>query len=200
MNLPVSATFLASDQYVVFSLLNLFCNRGNALALYKKPSIFTNQINSLHVASEQGSFTELILFCHFFTNHYFYFSIRGIRGISCMSLLWMCLSSWSQWFITVHLVILSCVTYVYRQLIWTFFSCRNMASLNETSQLSSTTCSDDSFDTVKILSAQQLRHLESAILGFLEEDGTPGCLNPSVFGAEGDRSIGDMLEDSLGVD
>ena len=75
-----------------------------------------------------------------------------------------------------------------------------MASLNETSQLSSTTCSDDSFDTVKILSAQQLRHLESAILGFLEEDGTPGCLNPSVFGAEGDRSIGDMLEDSLGVD
>jgi hypothetical protein len=72
-----------------------------------------------------------------------------------------------------------------------------MASLNETSQLSSTTCSNDSF---VILSAQQLRHLENATCRYLEEDGTAGCLNPSVFGAEGVRSIGDMLEDALGVD
>ena len=71
-----------------------------------------------------------------------------------------------------------------------------MASLNETSQLSSTTCRNDSFE---ILSAQQLRHFESATRGYLEEDGTAGCLNASVFGAEGEK-LGDMLEDALRVD
>ena len=65
------------------------------------------------------------------------------------------------------------------------------------SQLSSTTCSNDSFE---ILSSQQLRHFESATHEYLQEDGTAGCLNVSVFGAEGDRSIGDMLEDALRVD
>ena len=67
-----------------------------------------------------------------------------------------------------------------------------MASLNEPSQLSN--------DSNGILPAQQLRHLESAIRDYLEEDCTPGCLNSAVFGAEGDRNLGDMLEDSLRVD
>ena len=73
-----------------------------------------------------------------------------------------------------------------------------MASLNETSKLneasvSSTTCRVP----FELLSAPQLRHLENAICRYLREDGTAGCLDLAVFGVEGDRTIGGMMEEAL---